>query len=61
MAAQGFIQNGARVFIASRKESELKKVNLKLRYIFVSNAIFCRQQIASTRLAQESASISLQT
>jgi len=25
MAAQGFIQNGARVFIASRKESELKK------------------------------------
>jgi NADPH:quinone reductase-like Zn-dependent oxidoreductase len=27
MAAQGFIQNGARVFIASRKESELKKVS----------------------------------
>ena len=26
MAAQGFIQNGARVFIASRKESELKAV-----------------------------------
>jgi NAD(P)-dependent dehydrogenase (short-subunit alcohol dehydrogenase family) len=26
MAAQGFVQNGARVFIASRKESELKKV-----------------------------------
>ncbi|KAG9768348.1 Rhamnolipids biosynthesis 3-oxoacyl-[acyl-carrier-protein] reductase [Exophiala dermatitidis] len=25
MAAQGFIQNGAKVFIASRKESELKK------------------------------------
>jgi short-subunit dehydrogenase involved in D-alanine esterification of teichoic acids len=25
MAAQGFIQNGARVFIASRKENELKK------------------------------------
>ncbi|EXJ87443.1 hypothetical protein A1O3_04403 [Capronia epimyces CBS 606.96] len=25
MAAQGFIQNGARVFIASRKESQLKK------------------------------------
>merc|ERR1711939_706158 len=25
MAAQGFVQNGARVFIASRKESELKK------------------------------------
>ena len=26
MAAQSFIQNGARVIIASRKESELKKV-----------------------------------
>ena len=26
MAAQGFVQNGAKVFIASRKESELKKV-----------------------------------
>jgi D-arabinose 1-dehydrogenase-like Zn-dependent alcohol dehydrogenase len=26
MAAQAFVQNGARVFIASRKESELKKV-----------------------------------
>ena len=25
MAAQAFIQNGAKVFIASRKESELKK------------------------------------
>ncbi|KIW70216.1 hypothetical protein PV04_02508 [Phialophora macrospora] len=25
MAAQGFVQNGAKVFIASRKESELKK------------------------------------
>ncbi|KAF2437083.1 3-oxoacyl-reductase [Tothia fuscella] len=25
MAAQGFVQNGARVFIASRKEAELKK------------------------------------
>jgi short-subunit dehydrogenase involved in D-alanine esterification of teichoic acids len=25
MAAQAFVQNGARVFIASRKESELKK------------------------------------
>jgi NADP-dependent 3-hydroxy acid dehydrogenase YdfG len=29
MAAQAFIQNGARVIIASRKESELKKVGLK--------------------------------
>jgi NAD(P)-dependent dehydrogenase (short-subunit alcohol dehydrogenase family) len=29
MAAQGFVQNGARVFIASRKESELKKVRRK--------------------------------
>lgn len=28
MAAQGFVQNGARVFIASRKESELKAVCL---------------------------------
>jgi D-arabinose 1-dehydrogenase-like Zn-dependent alcohol dehydrogenase len=27
MAAQGFVQNGARVFIASRKESELKKAS----------------------------------
>jgi short-subunit dehydrogenase involved in D-alanine esterification of teichoic acids len=26
MAAQAFVQNGAKVFIASRKESELKKV-----------------------------------
>ncbi|KIW86794.1 uncharacterized protein Z519_12580 [Cladophialophora bantiana CBS 173.52] len=30
MAAQGFIQNGARVFIASRKESELKKTSDRL-------------------------------
>jgi len=28
MAAQAFVQNGARVFIASRKESELKKVRI---------------------------------
>jgi NAD(P)-dependent dehydrogenase (short-subunit alcohol dehydrogenase family) len=26
MAAEAFVQNGAKVFIASRKESELKKV-----------------------------------
>ena len=26
MCAQGFVQNGAKVFIASRKESELKAV-----------------------------------
>ena len=26
MAAQAFVQNGAKVFIASRKESELKQV-----------------------------------
>ena len=26
MAASGFVQNGAKVFIASRKEAELKKV-----------------------------------
>ncbi len=30
MAAQGFVQNGAKVFIASRKESELKAVRLLL-------------------------------
>src|ERR1700742_4855598 len=30
MAAQGFVQNGARVFIASRKESELKKTSSRL-------------------------------
>jgi hypothetical protein len=30
MAAQGFIQNGARVIIASRKESELKKTSDRL-------------------------------
>ncbi len=30
MAAQGFIQNGAKVFIASRKESELKKTTDRL-------------------------------
>jgi short-subunit dehydrogenase involved in D-alanine esterification of teichoic acids len=28
MAAQAFVQNGARVMIASRKESELKQVRL---------------------------------
>jgi NAD(P)-dependent dehydrogenase (short-subunit alcohol dehydrogenase family) len=28
MAAQGFVQNGARVIIASRKEKELKKVRV---------------------------------
>ena len=31
MAAQGFVQNGARVFIASRKESELKAVRRATR------------------------------
>jgi NADP-dependent 3-hydroxy acid dehydrogenase YdfG len=30
MAAQAFVQNGAKVFIASRKESELKQVRLSL-------------------------------
>ena len=30
MAAQAFIQNGARVIIASRKESELKKTSERL-------------------------------
>ena len=30
MAAQAFVQNGARVFIASRKESELKKASDRL-------------------------------
>jgi len=30
MAAQAFIQNGARVIIASRKESELKKTSDRL-------------------------------
>ncbi len=30
MAAQAFVQNGARVFIASRKESELKQVAERL-------------------------------
>lgn len=33
MAAQGFIQNGAKVFIASRKESELKKTCSRLNSI----------------------------
>jgi len=33
MAAQGFIQNGAKVFIASRKESELKKTSDRLNSI----------------------------
>lgn len=28
MAAQAFVQNGARVIIASRKESELKQVSI---------------------------------
>lgn len=31
MAAQAFVQNGARVFIASRKEGELRKVCSKGR------------------------------
>jgi NADP-dependent 3-hydroxy acid dehydrogenase YdfG len=30
MAAQGFVQNGAKVYIASRKESELKKVCMQV-------------------------------
>lgn len=30
MAAQAFVQNGARVIIASRKESELKKASDRL-------------------------------
>ena len=30
MAAQAFVQNGARVFIASRKESELRKTRERL-------------------------------
>jgi NADP-dependent 3-hydroxy acid dehydrogenase YdfG len=30
MAAQAFVQNGAKVFIASRKESELKKTSDRL-------------------------------
>jgi len=33
MAAQGFVENGARVFIASRKESELKKTSDRLNSI----------------------------
>jgi len=33
MAAQGFIQNGAKVFIASRKESELQKTASRLNSI----------------------------
>ena len=33
MAAQGLIQNGAKVFIASRKESELKAVSQKLPHL----------------------------
>lgn len=32
MAAQAFVQNGARVFIASRKESELRKVCLGISF-----------------------------
>lgn len=32
MAAQAFVQNGAKVFIASRKESELKKVSETCSY-----------------------------
>jgi short-subunit dehydrogenase involved in D-alanine esterification of teichoic acids len=39
MAAQGFVENGARVIIASRKESELKKVRLKfLKAIRIAQA-----------------------
>lgn len=33
MAAQGFVQNGAKVFIASRKESELKKATDRLNQL----------------------------
>ncbi|KAK4943472.1 hypothetical protein LTR10_016963 [Elasticomyces elasticus] len=33
MAAQGFVQNGAKVFIASRKESELKKASDRLNQL----------------------------
>jgi NAD(P)-dependent dehydrogenase (short-subunit alcohol dehydrogenase family) len=33
MAAQAFVQNGARVIIASRKESELKKTSERLNEV----------------------------
>ena len=33
MAAQGFVQNGAKVYIASRKESELKKASDRLNQL----------------------------
>ena len=34
MAAQAFVQNGARVFIASRKEGQLKEVRVDLERLF---------------------------
>jgi short-subunit dehydrogenase involved in D-alanine esterification of teichoic acids len=41
MAAQAFVQNGARVFIASRKESELKKVRCFRTRMFLLVLDFC--------------------
>lgn len=48
MAAQAFIQNGARVFIASRKESELKKVDHIIHWL--SEAVSCAFFLARHKL-----------
>src|SRR6201996_1159812 len=62
MAAQAFVQNGAKVFIASRKESELKKVLLALIILHgppihgSAKLMTTRPQIDSTLLVQEDAS-----
>ncbi|KAH0841368.1 hypothetical protein FOPE_06592 [Fonsecaea pedrosoi] len=38
VAAQAFVQNGAKVFIASRKESELKRVSKFFRALYELSA-----------------------
>jgi NAD(P)-dependent dehydrogenase (short-subunit alcohol dehydrogenase family) len=60
MAAQAFVQNGARVFIASRKESELKKARYDPREIN-GEADWGRPPRGSTRLDRGRASTSSQT
>jgi NAD(P)-dependent dehydrogenase (short-subunit alcohol dehydrogenase family) len=49
MAAQGFVQNGARVFIASRKESELKKVG----QISIASSFFSKKDNERDRTGVE--------
>ncbi|KAI9871616.1 MAG: hypothetical protein M1823_008395, partial [Watsoniomyces obsoletus] len=46
MAASGFVANGARVFIASRKESELKKTTDRINSTFGAGGGTCEYIVA---------------